>query len=81
MRCNGPKPNVCVFQTISGVGFVSVNCGADATGALGLSRDEVPPDGVLLLAPDMRTPAATATAKLKYAGALLADMILRLLSS
>lgn len=76
-----PRFNVCDFHITGVFGLVSTSCDADAAGALAVSREGAAAYGALLLAPDMSTPAATATAKLKYAGALLADMILGLLSS
>lgn len=73
--------NVCDLHTTGVFRLVAIFCDADAAGVLAVSREGAAVDGAFLLAPDMSTPAATATAKPKYAGALLADMILGLLSS
>jgi hypothetical protein len=60
-----PMFNTCVFHSIADAVFVSNFCGADADGALAASTEGAGPDDVFLLAPDMSTPAATATTKLK----------------
>jgi hypothetical protein len=60
-----PMFNVCSFHIVDGAVFVSTFCGVDAAGVLAISGEGAVPDGVLLLAPDMSTPAATATTKLK----------------
>ena len=80
LKRSEPKFNVCDFHTTGVFGLGSIFCDADAAGALTVSREGAAVCGALLLAPDMSTPAATATAKLKYAGALLSDMILGLSS-
>jgi hypothetical protein len=76
-----PMFNVCSFHAATDGVFVLKFCDADAAGVLAISGEGAVPDGVLLFAPDISTPAATATTKLKYAGALLADMIIGLLRS
>ena len=60
-----PMFNVCSFHTAADAVFVSIFCGVDAAGVLAISGEGAVPDGVLLFAPDMSTPAATATTKLK----------------
>src|SRR5471032_248974 len=77
----GPIFNVCTFQVTAAT---CIGCGCSdtaATGALADSRLGEPSVDVDLIPPDIIAPTATAATNPKYAGALLTDMVSRLLSS